>query len=260
MPEGNNRPITMTRVSPARDEPPLPLAPPVRHFYRTSSSACPYIPGRTERKIVTDLSGRDANAIYGTLSRAGFRRSHHLAYRPACPGCQACVPVRVVVGEFVEGRSMRRVRTANEGLIFTAAQPVATAEQYRLFHRYQRSRHTESDMASMTFGDYRSMIEDTPVLTRVIELRDREGELKAACLVDLLDDGISAVYSFFETGDARRSLGTYLVLTLIDEARRRGLPYVYLGYWVANSPKMSYKLRFRPLEFLEQSGWRPIAD
>lgn len=259
MPEGNNRPIALTRVSPPGAEPSRLLAPPVRHFYRTSSSACPYIAGRLERKIVTDLSGRDANPIYSTLSRAGFRRSHHLAYRPACPGCQACVPVRVVVGEFVEGKSMRRVRAANEGLIVGAALPVATAEQYRLFHRYQRSRHTDSDMASMTFGDYRSMIEDTPVMTRVIELRDREGELAAACLVDLLDDGISAVYSFFETQNARRSLGTFLVLTLIDEARRRGLPYVYLGYWVANSPKMSYKLRFRPLEFLEQSGWRPIA-
>jgi arginine-tRNA-protein transferase len=256
MPEGNGRAMIQRRALPAArrgaDE---PLLVPPQQFYRTAALPCPYVPGRTERKLVTELAGRDATRFYNELSRAGFRRSHHLAYRPACAGCTACVPVRIPVAHFRDTRSLKRIRLANADLRMRPAEPRATLEQYRLFVRYQRLRHAESDMASMTYGDYRAMIEDSPVMTRLIELRDAEGRLQGGCLVDVLDDGISAVYSFYAPETPKRSLGTYLVLALVDEARRRLLPYVYLGYWIGESPKMAYKARFRPLEALDAEGW-----
>jgi arginine-tRNA-protein transferase len=237
-----------------------PLLTPLQHFYRTSSLPCPYLPSRIERKLVTELVPRDGEALYNELSRAGFRRSHHLAYRPACAGCDSCVPVRIDVQAFAPSRSQRRVFAANADLGGTEAAPIATPEQYRLFFRYQRSRHAQSDMAAMSFGDYRAMIEDSPVDTALIELRDAggRGRLVGGCLVDRLDDGYSAVYSFFDPALAERSLGTFAVLWLVEAARRRGAPYVYLGYWIGSSPKMSYKTRFRPLEALGPDGWRRL--
>jgi arginine-tRNA-protein transferase len=232
---------------------------PVQHFYRTSALPCPYVASRIERKLVTELEGREAVAFYNDLSRAGFRRSHHLAYRPACAGCASCVPVRVVAGAFRPTRSTRRLANINADLAADEQPARASAEQYRLFLRYQRSRHFESDMAAMTFGDYRAMVEDSPIDTRLVEFRDATRRLVGACLVDRLDDGYSAVYSFYETAQARRSLGTYMVLWLVEAARRQGLPFVYLGYWIAESPKMAYKIRFRPLEALGAKGWEPLV-
>lgn len=237
---------------------PEPLLVPPQHFFRTAALPCPYIPGRTERKLVTELAGRHAAAFYNGLSRAGFRRSHHLAYRPACVGCSACVPVRIPVADFIESRSLRRIRNLNRDLRVRSIEPDATLEEYRLFLRYQRSRHADSDMATMSFGDYRAMIEDSPVETRLIELRGSDAALLGECLFDPLDDGLSAVYSFYAPEIGKRSLGTFLVLMLVDEARRRRLPYVYLGYWIGESPKMAYKARFRPLEALQPQGWRKI--
>lgn len=234
----------------------LSVAP--QHFYRTAALPCPYLPGKIERKLVTELAGRHAAGFYNELSRAGFRRSHHLAYRPACVGCTACVPVRIPVADFAESRSQKRIRNQNRDLVRRSTEPAATLEQFRLFQRYQRSRHAESDMAAMTFGDYQAMIEDSPVATRIIELRNDAGALLGTGLYDPLDDGLSAVYSFFAPEEAKRSLGTLLVLALVDEARRRAVPYVYLGYWIEGSAKMSYKARFRPLEALEPRGWRRI--
>jgi arginine-tRNA-protein transferase len=238
---------------------PEPLTIPPQHFYRTASFPCPYVPGRFERKLVTELTGREALSFYNALSRAGFRRSHHLAYRPACVGCAACVPVRIPVADFQLSRSLRRIQKTNLDLTARLAECEASLEQFRLFQRYQRSRHADSDMASMTFGDFRSMIEDSPVMSRIIELRDARGSCIGACLVDVLDDGISAVYSFFDPGEPRRSLGTLLVLALINAARQAGLPYAYLGYWIAESRKMAYKARFRPLEALLPQGWQRMA-
>jgi arginine-tRNA-protein transferase len=224
-------------------------------FYRTASLPCPYVQGRVERKLVTELAARDGAAFYNELSRGGFRRSHHLAYRPACAGCNACVPVRIVAPEFAAGRSLRRVALRNRDVSVSVAEPKANVEQFRMFTRYQRSRHHDSEMASMTYGDYRAMIEDSPVVTRLIELHRADGVILGACLVDLLDDGLSAVYSFYEPGETKRSLGTYLILALIEETLRRQAPYLYLGYWIAESPKMAYKSRFRPLEGLSARGW-----
>ena len=258
MPEGNGRPIRRVVAERAQraETAQAPFLPP-QHFYRTAALPCPYVPGRIERKLITELAGRDAMGFYNALSRAGFRRSHHLAYRPACAGCSACVPVRIPVAAFAATRSLRRIQRINGDLVVRLAEPRATLEHYRLFTRYQRSRHADSDMASMTFGDFRAMIDDSPVDSRLIELR-RDGLLLGVCLVDVLDDGLSAVYSFFDPDEKRRSLGTFLVLALVDQGGRRGLPYAYLGYWIAESPKMSYKARFRPLEGLGPEGWRRL--
>jgi leucyl-tRNA---protein transferase len=259
MPEGNDR--VMQRIATdvaSRDEAAGALAPP-QQFYCTTPLPCPYVTGRIERKLITELAGHEAVGFYNTLSRAGFRRSHHLAYRPACPGCAACVPVRIPMAEFVASRSLRRIAKVNGDLVIRVIGAHATPEHYRLFARYQRSRHADGDMASMTFGDFRSMIEDTPITSRVVELRARDGTLLGACLVDVLDDGLSAVYSYFDPDKPRSSLGTFLVLALIAEARRRLLLYVYLGYWIADSPKMAYKARFRPLDGLGPQGWHRLA-
>ncbi|MCZ8278208.1 MAG: arginyltransferase [Acetobacteraceae bacterium] len=229
-------------------------------FYTTAPLPCPYLPGRTERKIVTELSGTEAEALHERLSRAGFRRSHNIAYAPVCPGCQACVPIRVVSEDFTPDRTQRRILRANADLIISEMPARATAEQFTLFQRYQKNRHADGDMAAMGYYDYRAMIEDTPISTGVLEFRDAQDRLLGACLTDWLADGLSAVYSFFDTDEDKRSLGTFAVLWLIGRARSLGLPYVYLGYWVPESRKMAYKARFRPSEILISGAWHRLND
>jgi arginyl-tRNA--protein-N-Asp/Glu arginylyltransferase len=235
------------------------LAPP-HQFFATSPVPCPYVPGRAERKLIVELGGSETAAFYDQLSRAGFRRSHRYAYRPACRTCAACVPVRIAVDRFDHTRSTRRVRNANRDLGAALAAPRATLEQFRLFLAYQRARHGDSEMASMTYADYRGMVEDSPVTTRIAEFRDGAGTLVAASLIDLLDDGISAVYSFYDPQQKNRSLGTWSILWLVEDCRGHRRPYVYLGYWIAESPKMAYKARFQALERLTEGGWADFAQ
>jgi arginine-tRNA-protein transferase len=231
---------------------------PDRFFFGTRGLPCPYLPDRVERKVVTDLSGPDAVDLYERLSRAGFRRSHSLAYRPACPGCEACVPVRIPVAKFESSSSFARIAKANADLDANDSPAHATIDQFRLFSRYQRSRHAGGEMSGMTYDDYRAMVEETPVESHLVEFRRPDGALIAAMLADRLADSLSAVYSFFEPAESRRSLGIYMVLWLIERARAEGLPYVYLGYWIAESRKMSYKSRFRPIEGLGPNGWTTL--
>jgi arginine-tRNA-protein transferase len=228
---------------------------PFRQFFATSPVTCPYIVGRAERKLIVELGGNGAALFYDDLSRAGFRRSHGFAYRPACRGCSSCVPVRIAVDRFGHTRSTRRIRNTNRDLSGRLLAARATPEQFRLFSAYQRSRHSDSDMASMSYGDYRGMVEDTPVRTAIVEVRDVSGELVAASLIDLLDDGVSAVYSFYDPRQPRRSLGSWSILWLVEQCRRHGQPFVYLGYWIAESPKMAYKARFPALERLVGNAW-----
>ena len=227
-------------------------------FYALMETACPYLPERKERKLLTEIQSRNGRATYNLLSRAGFRRSHNFAYRPACSGCQACVPVRVVAKDFEPSRSLLRVQRVNRALQATDCPPKATTEQFRLFARYLEARHQEGEMTGMSNADYRAMVEETVLDTRVTEYRTPGGELVAACLADWLDDGPSAVYSFFEPGLSRQGLGNLMVLDLIAAARARGLPHVYLGYWIGQSPKMAYKARFQPVEGLGPAGWQPL--
>ena len=232
---------------------------PLEQFFVTAAVPCPYLPGRAERKLIVELAGQAAPAAFDELSRVGFRRSHRFAYRPACRACSACVPVRIAVDRFTDTRSTRRVRNLNRDLAGRLVAPRASPEHYQLFLAYQQSRHRDSDMATMTYGEYRAMVEETAVRTAILELRDTAGRLVAVSLVDRLDDGVSAVYSFFDPDQGRRSLGTWCILWLVDECRRRTLPYVYLGYWIADSPKMSYKARFAALERLKAGTWSAFA-
>lgn len=232
----------------------------LQFFYTTAPLPCPYLPGRTERKVVTEITGQDADALHDRLSRAGFRRSHNIAYAPVCQGCRACVPIRIPVAGFEPDRTMRRIARANAELEGFEVPARATAEQFQLFQRYQQARHRHGDMASMSFYDYRAMVEDTPIETSIVEFRNPDDHLVGACLTDRLSDGLSAVYSFFLPALARRSLGIHAVLWLIGRARELGLPYVYLGYWVADSQKMAYKSRFRPAEILSGGMWRVLRD
>jgi arginine-tRNA-protein transferase len=229
-------------------------------FYTTTPLPCPYLAGRTERKIVTELTGPDSEALHDRLSRAGFRRSHNIAYSPVCPGCRSCIPIRVAADRFRPNRTQRRLIARNADLAVRAVPARATAEQFSLFQRYQQSRHGGGDMSAMGFYDYRAMVEDTPITTGMVEFRDAAGKLLGGCLTDWLSDGLSAVYSFYAPDQDRRSLGTYAVLWLVAEARRLGRPFVYLGYWVPESPKMAYKAGFRPAETLRHGEWRPLDE
>ncbi len=237
-------------------------------FYLTAPSPCPYLPGREERKVFTHLIGRRALALNDTLSQSGFRRSQTIAYRPACEGCRACVSVRVCVDDFRLSASFRRVLASNEGLIGTPQAPRPSSEQYSLFRTYLDARHGEGGMADMSILDYATMIEDSHVETQIIEYRQRgpdtaitgrgHGDLIAVCLTDVLADGLSMVYSYYDPAQADRSLGTYMILDHIERARRLGLPHLYLGYWVEGSKKMAYKARFLPQERLGMLGWEQV--
>ncbi|MDA8052405.1 MAG: arginyltransferase [Rhodospirillales bacterium] len=229
-------------------------------FYTTAPLPCPYVAGRIERKVVTEITSPDAESVHDRLSRAGFRRSHNIAYAPVCPGCNACIPIRIPVATFQSSRTQRRVLRANTGVEGFDVPSRATPEQFQLFQRYQRARHGDGDMATMSFYDYRAMVEDTPIETFVIEFRDPHDHLIGACLTDRLGDGLSAVYSFFAPELTRQSLGTLAILWLIARTRELGLPYVYLGYWVPESRKMAYKASFRPSEVLISGAWRILTE
>lgn len=225
-------------------------------FYRSLLHPCPYLPGRFERRVLTDLADLpDPTPAFGHLTSAGFRRSLSIAYRPVCPTCTACVPVRIPVGRFQPSTTQRRLVRRNVDLSVALEASIATDEQYALFQHYQASRHAGGDMATMAMSDYRSMVEDSPVDTALLTLRTQTGALVAVCLVDRSDDGLSAVYSFFDCQDPSRSLGAHLILALVNVCRASGLDYVYLGYWIEGSAKMQYKSRYRPLQRLDDDGW-----
>ncbi len=210
--------------------------------------------------MVTDIAAPGAAALHEDLTRAGYRRSQTLAYKPACLGCNACVPVRVPVAAFRASRSLRRIWRRNADLRASERPPRATAEQFQVFTRYQRLRHADGGMALMDFDDYRVMVEESPVETVMIEFRDRAERLVAASLTDRLEHALSGVYKFYDPDEGRRSAGTYVVLWHVEWARALGLAHVYLGYWIAECRKMAYKSRFRPLEALGPAGWYRLAS
>ena len=238
-------------------------------FYLTAPSPCPYLEGQEERKVFTHLVGDRAAELNDLLTHGGFRRSQSIAYRPACEGCRACVSVRVVAADFAPSRNMRRIAERNSDIVGEMRAPAPSSEQYSVFRAYLDVRHRDGGMADMTVLDYAMMIEDSHVDTRLVEYRRRgpdtgingrgAGEMLAVALTDVLSDGLSMVYSFFDPDEADRSLGTFMILDHIERARRMGLPYVYLGYWVSGSRKMDYKARFLPQERLMPDGWTRIA-
>ncbi|PVA08085.1 arginyltransferase [Thalassorhabdomicrobium marinisediminis] len=244
----------------------LPLTP---QFYVTAPQPCPYLADRMERKLFTALQGDEADALNNSLSKQGFRRSQNVLYRPSCADCNACLSARIKVADFAPSRSQRRVIKRNRHLERTASSPWATEAQFALFRDYLDSRHATGGMADMDLFEFAAMVEETPIRTRLIEYRDPtvgddrsdtyEG-LRGVCLTDILDDGLSMVYSFFAPELMKNSLGTYVILDHVEIARELGLPYVYLGYWVPGSEKMGYKARFKGVEVYRDGAWEVLRD
>jgi arginine-tRNA-protein transferase len=231
-------------------------------FYVTAPQPCPYLPGRLERKLFTHLTHEKSPVLVDNLLRGGFRRSQNIAYMPYCEGCQGCVSVRVLVNELTLTRSMRRVLESNRDLVAQRLQATPTSEQFSLVRAYIDERHANGGMADMSVLDYAMMVEDSIVDTFMTEYRlapeagsSARSPLVAAALCDRLSDGISMVYSFYDPEATRRGFGTFMILDHIAHAKRLGLPYVYLGYWINGSAKMSYKQRFQPQERLTSGGW-----
>ena len=241
---------------------------PVRfpRFFVTSPAPCPYLPGRSERKVFTELKGPHAGELNDALGRIGFRRSQTVAYRPSCADCTACVSVRVVAGEFRPSSTQRRNLKRNSDLVATLCRPWSTSEQFELLQRYLGARHPGGGMATMDEVDFADMVEHTPVDSYVIEYREPSidgtpGRLVGACLTDKQGDGLSMIYSFYEPDQTNRTgLGTYIILDHIRRAAELDLPYVYLGYWVDGSARMQYKVRYRPLEKLGRDGWERFGE
>ncbi len=236
---------------------------PVRfpRFFVTSPMPCPYLPGKSERKVFTELKGPQSDELNDALGRIGFRRSQTVAYRPSCIDCTACVSVRVVADEFQPSSSQKKALRQNDDLIVSACKPWSTPEQFELLQRYLSVRHPGGGMATMDEMDFADMVEHTPVKSYVMEYREPNadgspGKLVGACLTDHQGDGLSMIYSFYDPHHETRSgLGNYIILDHIQQARQTGLPFVYLGYWVEGSSRMQYKVRYRPLEKLGRDGW-----
>ena len=235
-------------------------------FFVTSPAPCPYLPGRSERKVFTELKGAHADQLNEALGRIGFRRSQTVAYRPSCLDCQACVSVRVVAAAFRPSATQKRDLKRNDDLIVTECRPWATDEQFALLAKYLGQRHPDGGMAAMDEVDYADMIEHTPVNSVVTEYRlpgigGRPGRLVGACLTDRQGDGLSMIYSFYDPDlEGRAGLGSFIIIDHIRRAAAEGLPYVYLGYWVEGSPRMQYKVRYRPLERLTREGWQVMDE
>ena len=231
----------------------------IPQFFLTPGGPCPYLPGRTERKVFARLGGNLAQPLSEALTHSGFRRSQSIAYRPACEGCSACVSVRIRADEFAPSRNQKRILRRSEDLARAEVAAEATREQFALLRTYLDSRHPGGGMSDMGLFDYVAMVEETPVQTQIVEYRKQDGTLVGCALTDRLKDGLSMVYSFFHPGEEARSLGTHMILDHVRAARGLNLPYVYLGYWVRGSEKMDYKVRFSPLEALGPNGWEDLT-
>jgi arginine-tRNA-protein transferase len=226
-------------------------------FYVTAPYPCGYLENRQARSLIAVPQSAVGATVYSELIQRGFRRSGSFVYRPHCSNCSACVPVRLPVTKFQPDRSQRRAWQRHAQLQARTLELHYSAEHYSLYHAYQHSRHAGGGMDSDNGAQYRSFLAESSVDTVMVEFRE-EGQLRMVSVVDCVADGLSAVYTFYDVGDLRASYGTYGVLWLAQWCRELGLPYLYLGYWIAESRKMAYKRNFKPLEALADGRWQPL--
>jgi len=224
------------------------------HFYTTADYQCSYLPQRQARSLVAAPSHFVGTAQYSRLIKKGFRRSGTFSYRPACDHCQACTPIRINCQDFVRRRSFNRVWRQHQDLEVTLRPLRWQPEHFELYQQYQLARHPESSADSTDRSQYIQFLLASHVHSKLIEFRDANQELQIVALTDFVDHGLSAVYTFYRP-DAVGSLGTYAILWQIDYAKKIGLPWLYLGYWIKESRKMSYKTRFRPYQLYRGGQW-----
>lgn len=223
-------------------------------FFATSAHDCSYLEGREATTLFVDPLAPIDKHLYSALAEAGFRRSGNQIYRPWCQSCSACIPVRVLVGRFSGDKRHRRIWRRNRDLAMNRMPPQFTDEYFLLYQRYINARHADGDMYPANAEQFESFLVSGRPEVWFYEFRAHD-ELLAVAVVDELDDGLSAVYTFFDPGCGKRSLGVFAVLWLIEEARRQGLQHLYLGYWIKQCQKMSYKTDYKPIEMLINNTW-----
>jgi arginine-tRNA-protein transferase len=225
-----------------------------------SEHLCGYLDDRLARSVFVDPAQAMTADLYSALARKGFRRSGDLVYRPQCRGCTACTPVRLDVERYKPDRSQRRNLQRNRDLRAEPKPPAFNEAHYRLFTRYQESRHGEGGMTGMSRRDYLGFLSSSWCSANFVEFRDGDERLVGVAVVDRLRDGLSAVYTFYDPDAAARGIGTFAVQWQVAEAKRLRLPWLYLGYWIAESRKMAYKSRFRPLQALSGEDWEDVRE